>query len=87
MKGKSCRCRGQRAKPRKIMARKWDQSAFDTSHPYELIGAQFQTLFILLREEIRHDHAGSCWLMVSSGLFSHSSSCLLITHVIPLRNS
>jgi hypothetical protein len=29
----------QRAEPRKIVARKWDQSALGTSHPYELVGA------------------------------------------------
>jgi hypothetical protein len=54
MKGKYCRHRGQRAKPQKIVFRKWD-----TSHPYELIGAQIQTLFMLLREETRHNHTGS----------------------------
>jgi hypothetical protein len=58
-----------------------------TPYLYELIEAQFQTLFMLLREDIRHDHAGSRPLMASSGLLSHSSSCLLITHGTPLRNS
>jgi hypothetical protein len=80
MKGKCCRCRGQRAKPRKIVARNWDQSAFDTSHPYKLIGAQFQTLFMLLREEIRHDHAGSCWLTASSGTNQVQSRWLALAH-------
>ena len=28
---------------------------YDTSYPCELIGAQFQTLFMLLRDEIRHN--------------------------------
>ena len=69
------------------MARKWDQSILDTSHPYELIGAQFQTLFMLFKEEIRHNHVGSCWLTASSGLLSHSSCCLLNAHVTPLCNS
>jgi hypothetical protein len=36
-------------------ARKWDQSVCDTSHAYELIGAQFQVLFMLLKDEIRHN--------------------------------
>jgi hypothetical protein len=36
-------------------ARTWNQSVRDTSYPYELIGAQFQTLFMLLRDEIRHN--------------------------------
>jgi hypothetical protein len=37
------------------MARKWDQSILSFSHPYELIGAQFQAFFMLLRDEIRHN--------------------------------
>jgi hypothetical protein len=41
--------------PLKTGARKWDQSALNTSHPYELIRAQFQALFMLLREESKHD--------------------------------
>ena len=36
-------------------ARKWDQSVYDTSHVYELIGAQFQILLMLLKDEIRHN--------------------------------
>lgn len=55
MKGKCCRCRGHRAKPRKSVAREWDQSAFNTSRPYKRFWGQTQTLFMLLREEIRHD--------------------------------
>ena len=39
-------------------ARKWDQSVCDTSYLYELVGAQFQTLFMLLRDEIRHNQRG-----------------------------
>ena len=60
--------------------------------------AQFQTHFMLLRDEIRHNqkrlrlksgrltlaHVGSGRAQECS---SHSSSCLLIAHVIPLRNS
>ena len=34
-----------------------------------------------------HNHAGSRWLRASSDVLSHSSSCLLIAHVAPLRNS
>jgi hypothetical protein len=55
MKGKDCRYGGRRAKPRMTGARKWDQSVCDTSHAYELIGAQFQILFMLLKDEIRHN--------------------------------
>jgi hypothetical protein len=33
------------------IARKWDQSVRYASYSYELIGTQFQTLFILLRDE------------------------------------
>jgi len=40
-------------------AQKWDQSVCDTSYAYELIGAQFQTLFMLLRDKIRHNQRGS----------------------------
>jgi hypothetical protein len=40
-------------------ARKWDHSVCDTSYPYELIGAQIQTLFMLLRDKIRHNQRGS----------------------------
>jgi hypothetical protein len=36
---------------------------------------------------IRHAHVESSWLMASSVLLSHSSSCLLIAHVAPLYNS
>ena len=34
-----------------------------------------------------HNHAGSRWLRASSGVLSHSLSCLLIAHVAPLCNS
>ncbi|KAH8707568.1 hypothetical protein GQ44DRAFT_816339 [Phaeosphaeriaceae sp. PMI808] len=34
-----------------------------------------------------HNNAGSRWLRASSGVLSHSSSCLLIAHVAPLCNS
>ena len=44
-------------------------------------------LFMLLREDIRYNHADSLWLTESSGLFSHNSSYLLIAHVIPRRKS
>jgi hypothetical protein len=37
--------------------------------------------------QIRYNHDGSRPLMASSGLLSHSSSCLLIAHVAPLCNS
>jgi hypothetical protein len=50
----------------------------DTSHPYELIIAQIQTLFMLLGEEIRHNHVGSCWLKASSGM-NQVESCWLTT--------
>jgi hypothetical protein len=63
-----------------------DKSAFETSHLDELIGAQFQTLFMPLREEIRYNHASSRRLIASLGLLSHNLSCLVITHVIHLRN-
>src|ERR1700761_3472361 len=43
------------------MSRKWDQSILHVvaTHPYELIGAQLRTLFMLLKREIGHNHAGS----------------------------
>ena len=56
--------RDKNPKPQKIKARKWD---LYSSHPYKRVRVQFQTLFILLRKEIRHDHAGSYWLTTSSG--------------------
>jgi hypothetical protein len=51
------------------------------------VGAQFQTLFMLLRREIRYNHVRSCWLAASSGLLSHSSYCLLNAHVTALCKS
>jgi hypothetical protein len=42
---------------------------------------------MLLREEIMHINAGSCWLWASSGLLCPNSSFLLIAYVKPLRNS
>ena len=53
-------------------ARNWDQSVCETSYLYELIRAQFQTLFMLFRNEIRHnqrdsglDQARSCRLTLA----------------------
>jgi hypothetical protein len=42
---------------------------------------------MLLRDEIRYNHAGSHWLTASSGSLGHNTSCLLIAHVTALRNS
>lgn len=50
MKGKYCRHRGHRAKPR------------------------------LLREDLRHDHAGLCWLTASSGTNQVQSRWLVSAH-------
>lgn len=56
-----------------IVARKWDQSVRDTSHPYELIGAQFQTLFM--------NQARSRRLMLAqSELISAQPQLELLTH-------
>jgi hypothetical protein len=62
------------------VARKWDQSV-------KTCASQFQDLFTVLKDKIRHNHADSCWLCVSSALLRDCSSCLLIAHVLPLCNS
>jgi hypothetical protein len=72
----------QGSKSSATVVRKWD-----TSSSYELIRADFQIFFMLLREENKQNHIGSYWPTASSGLLSHSSCGLLIAHVTPLRNS
>jgi hypothetical protein len=54
------------------VARKWTKSIPGTSHLYELIRVQFRSLFMLLRDEIRHNQktsginqAQSCWLTLT----------------------
>jgi hypothetical protein len=76
-----------RAKPLKTVAQKWNQSILDTSYTYELIEAQFQTLFMLLGEEIRHNHAGVYLMyriecMGKSGLY-----CKLLAEVLADENT
>lgn len=61
-----------------IVARKWDQLVRDTSHPYELIRAQFQTLFMnQARSRSRR------LMLAQSELISTQPQLELLTHSSP----